>query len=40
MLTVAFICFADALGATLTAHLDKARVYIGCMKSGEVFSEP
>ncbi|KAH7513798.1 hypothetical protein FEM48_Zijuj11G0020300 [Ziziphus jujuba var. spinosa] len=30
----------DALGATLTAHLDKAHVYIGCMKSGEVFSEP
>ncbi|XVF09995.1 hypothetical protein REPUB_Repub07fG0146100 [Reevesia pubescens] len=30
----------DALGATLTSHLDKPRVYIGCMKSGEVFSEP
>ncbi|XP_057969282.1 hydroxyproline O-galactosyltransferase HPGT1-like isoform X2 [Malania oleifera] len=30
----------DALGATLTPHLDKPRVYIGCMKSGEVFSEP
>ncbi|XP_050227883.1 hydroxyproline O-galactosyltransferase HPGT1-like isoform X2 [Mercurialis annua] len=30
----------DALGATLTTHLDKPRVYIGCMKSGEVFSEP
>jgi hypothetical protein len=28
------------LGATLAAHLDKPRVYIGCMKSGEVFSEP
>ncbi|XP_047337660.1 hydroxyproline O-galactosyltransferase HPGT1 [Impatiens glandulifera] len=30
----------DALGATLAAHLDKPRAYIGCMKSGEVFSEP
>ncbi|EOY23424.1 Galactosyltransferase family protein isoform 1 [Theobroma cacao] len=30
----------DALGATLTSHIDKRRVYIGCMKSGEVFSEP
>ncbi|KAF3432887.1 hypothetical protein FNV43_RR23989 [Rhamnella rubrinervis] len=30
----------DALGATLANHLDKPRVYIGCMKSGEVFSEP
>ncbi|XP_027362608.1 hydroxyproline O-galactosyltransferase HPGT1-like isoform X2 [Abrus precatorius] len=30
----------DALGATLTTHLDKPRVYIGCMKSGKVFSEP
>uniref|UniRef100_A0A2C9WHT7 Hexosyltransferase n=1 Tax=Manihot esculenta TaxID=3983 RepID=A0A2C9WHT7_MANES len=30
----------DALGATLSTHLDKPRVYIGCMKSGEVFSEP
>ncbi|KAF7828178.1 hydroxyproline O-galactosyltransferase HPGT1-like [Senna tora] len=29
----------DALGAVLTSHLDKTRVYIGCMKSGEVFSE-
>ncbi|WVZ18659.1 hypothetical protein V8G54_005981 [Vigna mungo] len=29
----------DALGATLAAHLDKPRVYLGCMKSGEVFSE-
>ncbi|KAF5442213.1 hypothetical protein F2P56_034898 [Juglans regia] len=29
----------DALGAALTAHLDKPRVYIGCMKSGEVFSD-
>lgn len=32
--------FADALGATLANHLDKPRLYIGCMKSGEVFSEP
>lgn len=30
----------DALGATLSTHLDKPRSYIGCMKSGEVFSEP
>ncbi|KAL6509272.1 Hydroxyproline O-galactosyltransferase HPGT1 [Orobanche gracilis] len=29
----------DALQNTLAAHLDKPRVYIGCMKSGEVFSE-
>ncbi|KAL0299632.1 UNVERIFIED_CONTAM: Hydroxyproline O-galactosyltransferase HPGT1 [Sesamum radiatum] len=29
----------DALTNVLTAHLDKPRVYIGCMKSGEVFSE-
>ncbi|XP_052199518.1 hydroxyproline O-galactosyltransferase HPGT1 [Diospyros lotus] len=29
----------DALGNSLTAHLDKPRAYIGCMKSGEVFSE-
>ncbi|KAL3645710.1 Hydroxyproline O-galactosyltransferase HPGT1 [Castilleja foliolosa] len=30
----------DSLGAVLASHLDKPRVYIGCMKSGEVFSEP
>lgn len=30
----------DALGSTLAAHVDKPRVYMGCMKSGEVFSEP
>ncbi|XP_071919154.1 hydroxyproline O-galactosyltransferase HPGT1-like isoform X1 [Coffea arabica] len=30
----------DALGAALASHLDKSRVYIGCMKSGEVFSQP
>jgi hypothetical protein len=29
----------DILGSTLAAHLDKPRLYIGCMKSGEVFSE-
>ncbi|CAA0824666.1 Probable beta-1-3-galactosyltransferase 11 [Striga hermonthica] len=29
----------DALQHTLANHLDKPRVYIGCMKSGEVFSE-
>lgn len=30
----------DALGSTLASYLDKPRVYVGCMKSGEVFSEP
>ncbi|KAL2544293.1 putative beta-1 [Forsythia ovata] len=30
----------DALGAVLSSHLDKPRAYIGCMKSGEVFSQP
>ncbi|KAK0588251.1 hypothetical protein LWI29_036696 [Acer saccharum] len=30
----------DNLGAILSSHLDKPRVYIGCMKSGEVISEP
>ncbi|XVF51443.1 hypothetical protein PTKIN_Ptkin04bG0185700 [Pterospermum kingtungense] len=30
----------DALGATLSTHLDKPRVYMGCMKSGEVLSKP
>ncbi|GAV63537.1 Galactosyl_T domain-containing protein/DUF4094 domain-containing protein [Cephalotus follicularis] len=30
----------DVLGAILSTHLDKPRVYIGCMKSGQVFSEP
>ncbi|RDX69743.1 Hydroxyproline O-galactosyltransferase HPGT1, partial [Mucuna pruriens] len=30
----------DALGGVLTSHLDKPRVYIGCMKSGQVVSEP
>ncbi|PIN13282.1 Galactosyltransferase [Handroanthus impetiginosus] len=30
----------DALGSVLASHLDKPRVYIGCMKSGEVFSQP
>ncbi|XP_031249042.1 hydroxyproline O-galactosyltransferase HPGT1 [Pistacia vera] len=29
----------DALGATLATYVDKPRAYIGCMKSGEVFSE-
>ncbi|CAM8909534.1 unnamed protein product [Rhodiola kirilowii] len=29
----------DALGATLAANLDKPRAYMGCMKSGEVFSD-
>ncbi|KAJ8773206.1 hypothetical protein K2173_028383 [Erythroxylum novogranatense] len=29
----------DALGNTLATHMDKPRVYIGCMKSGEVFSD-
>ncbi|KAJ4911407.1 hypothetical protein Rs2_06028 [Raphanus sativus] len=30
----------DVLGSTLAAHLGNPRAYIGCMKSGEVFSEP
>lgn len=30
----------DGLAAILSANLDKPRIYIGCMKSGEVFSEP
>ncbi|KAK9698497.1 hypothetical protein RND81_08G108800 [Saponaria officinalis] len=30
----------DGLVAILSANLDTSRVYIGCMKSGEVFSEP
>ncbi|KAL0447823.1 UNVERIFIED_CONTAM: Hydroxyproline O-galactosyltransferase HPGT1 [Sesamum latifolium] len=30
----------DALGAVLASHLNKPRAYIGCMKSGEVFSQP
>lgn len=29
----------DRLGAMLAAHQHKARVYLGCMKSGEVFTE-
>ncbi|KAL3524378.1 hypothetical protein ACH5RR_017212 [Cinchona calisaya] len=29
----------DAFGNTLAAYMGKPRVYIGCMKSGEVFSE-
>uniref|UniRef100_A0A6N2LMC5 Hexosyltransferase n=1 Tax=Salix viminalis TaxID=40686 RepID=A0A6N2LMC5_SALVM len=30
----------DALGTALAAHFDKPRAYIGCMKSGQVYSEP
>ncbi|XP_010671546.2 hydroxyproline O-galactosyltransferase HPGT1 isoform X1 [Beta vulgaris subsp. vulgaris] len=30
----------DVLGNTLAAHVSDPRVYMGCMKSGEVFSEP
>jgi len=30
----------DKLGAMLATHWDKPRAYIGCMKSGEVFSNP
>jgi hypothetical protein len=33
------LAFADTLSAMLKTHWDKPRVYIGCMKSGEVFSE-
>ncbi|CDP05695.1 unnamed protein product [Coffea canephora] len=29
----------DALGNTLARYADKSRVYVGCMMSGEVFSE-
>ncbi|XP_073109137.1 hydroxyproline O-galactosyltransferase HPGT1 isoform X2 [Elaeis guineensis] len=29
----------DALGVMLATHWDKPRVYMGCMKSGEVFSQ-
>lgn len=29
----------DALGAMLATYWETPRVYIGCMKSGEVFSE-
>ncbi|RVW37214.1 Hydroxyproline O-galactosyltransferase HPGT1, partial [Vitis vinifera] len=31
--------FLDALVTTLEAHLQVPRTYIGCMKSGEVFSD-
>jgi hypothetical protein len=31
---------ADKLGVMLASHWDKPRVYIGCMKSGEVISDP
>lgn len=30
----------DALEVLLKSHMDKPRVYMGCMKSGEVFSDP
>ncbi|XP_060206901.1 hydroxyproline O-galactosyltransferase HPGT1-like isoform X2 [Lycium barbarum] len=30
----------DAVGTVLASYLDKPRAYIGCMKSGEVFSQP
>ncbi|XP_059276302.1 hydroxyproline O-galactosyltransferase HPGT1-like [Lycium ferocissimum] len=30
----------DAVGTVLASYLDKRRAYIGCMKSGEVFSQP
>lgn len=30
----------DALGAILASHVNKPRAYIGCMKSGGVFSKP
>lgn len=29
----------DALGNTLAVYVNKPRIYVGCMKSGEVFSE-
>lgn len=37
---ISFSLSTDAVGAVLASHLDKPRVYIGCMKSGEVFSQP
>lgn len=42
LLIYLFILFnyTDALGAVLANNLDKPRAYIGCMKSGEVFSQP
>ncbi|KAL3684078.1 hypothetical protein R1sor_002100 [Riccia sorocarpa] len=30
----------EMLGQMLATHWDKPRVYVGCMKAGEVFSEP
>lgn len=33
------LSYTDSLGAMLSAHVDKPRVYLGCMKSGEVFSD-
>ncbi|KAL3609827.1 hypothetical protein D5086_000847 [Populus alba] len=39
-LQVKLINWLDALGATLSTHVDKPGAYIGCLKSGEVFSEP
>ncbi|RVW43215.1 Hydroxyproline O-galactosyltransferase HPGT1 [Vitis vinifera] len=38
-MTMFMLILVYTLGATLATHLDKPRVYIGCMKSGEVFSE-
>uniref|UniRef100_A0A3Q7HWJ6 Hexosyltransferase n=1 Tax=Solanum lycopersicum TaxID=4081 RepID=A0A3Q7HWJ6_SOLLC len=35
-----FSLSTDAIGSVLTTYLDKPRAYIGCMKSGEVFSQP
>jgi hypothetical protein len=32
-------CGADKLGTMLASHLKKPRVYVGCMKSGEVVSD-
>lgn len=39
-LVLSLLLLTDALGTALAAHFDKPRAYIGCMKSGQVFSEP
>lgn len=33
------IGYTDALGAILSNHVNEPRAYIGCMKSGGVFSK-
>jgi hypothetical protein len=31
---------ADELGTMLATHAEKPNMYVGCMKSGEIFTEP